>query len=361
MPSDVTTILLTGAGAPGTRGTIYALRKGSESEKRKIRLVGVDMKKGAVGRFWVDAFHVVPPPESEEYAGEMNRICAKESVDVIIPQTTRESAKLSECMSEINSRITVSPSQAMRKANNKFELMRLFESLSLPTPKYFRVRALADLIDRAEELGYPDKAVVVKPPVSHGSRGFRVLRENTSWTIRRFLSEKPSASEITLDELSKILTKDKHVDFPELLVTEFLPGREYSVDAFIGKAAEIALPRLRKEIVNGISFRTTVERRRDIEEYTLKAARALGLRYAFGFQFKLDYSDVPKVLECNPRVQGTMVASVFAGANVIWWAVKEALGERTPRVKDLKVSESDFYRYWGGLALLPDGSLLGEI
>ena len=124
--------------------------------------------------------------------------------------------------------------------------------LGIPCPKYRLVSSLDSLIDHAEEFGYPQKAVVVKPPVSYGSRGFRVLRENTSWSVRRFLSEKPNATEISLDDLSKILSRDRAVDFPELLVTEFLPGNEYTVDAFIGEKAAIAIPRLRKEIVNGI-------------------------------------------------------------------------------------------------------------
>ena len=89
-------------------------------------------------------------------------------------------------------------------------------------------------------------------------------------------------------------------------------------------------------------------------DHTIRAAKDLGLRYAFGFQFKLDYADVPKVLECNPRVQGTMVASVFGGTNVIWLSVKEALG---PPVESLPAEqkESEFYRFWGGIGVSESG------
>ena len=327
---------------------MYALKKNPDNVR--IKLIGTDIKGDVTGKFFTNKFVKVPPPESDEYLDEINKICSEEQIDVIIPQTTRETAVLSEKVSRVNAKITVSPAPAIKRANNKFELLNLFDHLGLPTPKFFLVNALADLIDRTEEMGYPDKAVVVKPPVSHGSRGFRVLRENTSWTIRRFLSEKPNSTEITLDELSKILTKDKHVDFPELLVTEFLPGKEYSVDAFLGDKVGIAIPRLRKEVVNGISFRNSLEYREDITDYSLRAAKALGLRYAFGFQFKLDYSDVPKILECNPRVQGTMVASIFSGVNVIWMAVKEALGESPDKIPPReKLLQSDFYRFWGGI------------
>jgi carbamoyl-phosphate synthase large subunit len=345
LPKNIT-ILLTGVGAPGTRGTLYALRRNSDGIN--IRIVGVDMKEDAVGKYWSDKFYTVPAPESNDYFERINSICSKESVDLILPQTTRETTVFSRSKPSV--KVAVSSISAIETANNKFELMKLCEQIGVPTPKFRLVRALADLIDRAEELGYPDKGVVVKPPVSWGSRGLRILRENTSWSIRRFLSEKPSSAEITLDDLSKILTRDAHVDFPELLVTEFLPGKEYTIDAFSGEHVSVAIPRLRKEVVNGISFRTSLEYREDVTNYSLKIAKALGLRYAFGFQFKLDYSDVPKILECNPRVQGTMVASVFSGVNVIWLAVREALGDQVEKVPD-KLQTSEFYRYWGGLAV----------
>jgi carbamoyl-phosphate synthase large subunit len=80
----------------------------------------------------------------------------------------------------------------------------------------------------------------------------------------------------------------------------------------------------------------------------LKLAKALGLRYAFGFQFKLDQDGTPKILECNPRVQGTMVASVFSGVNVVWMSVREALGYPVRSIPK-KLKSSEFYRYWGGL------------
>ena len=90
--------------------------------------------------------------------------------------------------------------------------------------------------------------------------------------------------------------------------------------------------------------------------YTLEAARAMGLSYALGFQFKLDAAGVPKVLECNPRVQGTMVASVFAGANVIWMGVLETLGY-PPEASRTPLKPAEFLRYWGGIGIV-DGRVM---
>ncbi|MBV9267045.1 MAG: ATP-grasp domain-containing protein, partial [Acidobacteriaceae bacterium] len=197
----------------------------------------------------------------------------------------------------------------------------------------------------------PGKPVVVKPPFSNGMRGVRVLKED-AWNVQRFLSEKPSGLEISFDELLSILRRGD--TWPELLVTEYLPGPEYSVDVFIGERTQVAIPRLRKSIRSGITFESQLEYREDMTQSSIRAAKHIGLRYAVGFQFKLDSEGVPKVLECNPRVQGTMVASVFSGTNVIWLGVKELAGD-VPSGVPTHLKTGHFYRFWGGIGVTGDG------
>jgi carbamoyl-phosphate synthase large subunit len=198
------------------------------------------------------------------------------------------------------------------------------------------------------DLGYPEKIVAVKPPVSNGMRGFRLLTAKR-WDLQRFLTEKPSGIETTLEDL--VLTLSQGAAWPKLLVSEYLPGPEYTVDVFRGKYVQIALPRIRRSIRSGISFDNIFEFRRDLMEASLRIAETVGLDLIFGFQFKLDASGQPKLLECNPRVQGTMVASVFAGANLIWMAVRELLGDPVREIHQ-PLRTAAFLRYWGGLGIV---------
>jgi carbamoyl-phosphate synthase large subunit len=235
-------------------------------------------------------------------------------------------------------------------------VLRVFKLLGLPVPTWRLARTEAELREAADALGYPERPVVVKPPVSNGMRGLRILRE-AAWDPRRFLNEKPSGIEIALDDLLDLLWRGD--EWPALLVTEYLPGPEYSVDAFRGERLEAAMPRRRDAIRSGISFDTTLlPGRTDLVQPTLRAAAHLDLRYAFGFQFKEDADGVPKVLECNPRVQGTMVASVFGGFNAVWLGVREALGE-APDALPAPLHSARFQRYWGGLGL--DGGEVFEL
>jgi carbamoyl-phosphate synthase large subunit len=104
-------------------------------------------------------------------------------------------------------------------------------------------------------------------------------------------------------------------------------------------------------IRSGISFENSIVRRDDLAQFTLAAAAEIGLKLAFGFQFKEDQNGIPKVLECNPRIQGTMVGSVFAGVNPIWLSVKASLGWPI-RPEETKVRDAEFYRYWGGMGVV---------
>ena len=73
------------------------------------------------------------------------------------------------------------------------------------------------------------------------------------------------------------------------------------------------------------------------------------MEFCFGFQFKYDIYGIPKILECNPRVQGTMIFSTFMGANIIYAAVKSCLGEFLPEFSlnwDTKL-----IRYWGAIGI----------
>ena len=343
-------ILVTGAGAPGVAGTLYALR--SHKTTVRLRLVLVDANPRAVGRAWSDAFHQVPHGSAPGYMERMLEVCRAEGVQVILPQTTAEVAFLSAnrgVFEAAGARVVAGSGAAIDAANNKYTLVRTFERLGLPHPMYQLCRNTSDLRAFASKIGYPGAPFVVKPPVSNGMRGYRKVTPSLM-TLEAFLKEKPSGETMPLDELCDVLSSG--AQFPEMLATEYLPGPEYTVDAFLGTRGALALPRLRRSIRSGISFDNVIERRRDMEDCTIEAARALGLTGTFGFQFKLDAQGVPKVLECNPRVQGTMVASLFTGVNLIWLAVRYALGEE-PDIPSPTADSVEFQRYWGGVAFLP--------
>lgn len=350
---DDITVLITGSGAPGIKGTQYSLEKNFDN--RRIKTIGTDIKKEVVGKYLCDIFYQISTPTHKAYLTKLLSICKKENVDVLLPQNTAELLTLAghkKDFENIGTKIAISDKQSIEIANNKYELMKIADRIGVPTPEFYLVDDFDILINHAKELGWPKKPVVVKPPISHGMRGLRIIDESRDLKDM-FYSEKPTGVYMKMDILKNVMGSS----FPQLLVMEHLPKEEYTVDVLTAKKT-IVIPRKRDLIKSGITFNGTVEKNEEIIEYSKKLSREIGLRYAYGFQFKLDKNNIPKLLESNPRVQGTMVLSTFAGANVIYGAVKHALGEEVPEF-DIKWG-TKIMRYWGGIGI-NEGMILGSL
>jgi len=348
-------VIITGAGAPGILGTVYSLK--SNFDNRKINIIGTDIKSEVVGKYICNKFYKIPPPTNkEEYLATLKRICIDEKIDVLIPQNTMELELLSSSknvFSKIGTKIIVSNPDSIINANNKYLLMKKCEQIKVPVGNFKLVNNFNDLRSFATILGWPNKSFVVKPPISNGLRGVRIIDEMYD-PKEAFYAEKPNSLIINMINLQSILGES----FPELIVTEYLPGMEYTVDMFRKDNKSIVIPRTRELIRSGITFIGRTIYHKDIINYSIRLAEELDLKYCFGFQFKLDENNIPKILESNPRVQGTMVLSTFSNVNVIYYSIKELLGEEVifPEVK----WGTRFLRYWGGVSEF-DGKFIGQI
>jgi carbamoyl-phosphate synthase large subunit len=348
----ITNILITGGGAPGIAGTIYALK--NNPDKKRFKIVTADMKDDPVGKYLSDSFYLLPSPESTDYLSVLKKIIEKESISVILPQTTREIefySKNKELLNNSGVKVIVSDHKGIQRANDKYHILLACKEIGIPFPAFFLVKSVNEMKEAIKSLGYPEKKVVVKPRFSNGLRGVRILtKEGLSFT--NYIHEKPDGLEIDLNNFLQIFSNEPASNFPELLVTEYLPGKEYTVDVFRNQQISVVIPRERKSIRSGITFETEIDlSRSDLITYSKLLAEHLNLTYCFGFQFKLDKKGLPKILESNPRVQGTMVASLFAGFNMIYYSVKEILGEEVPNENIKLKDKTVFKRFWGGVGI----------
>jgi carbamoyl-phosphate synthase large subunit len=341
---DRLTVLITGAGAPGIKGTLYSLK--NNPDNRIIRTIGTDIKRDAIGKYLCDAFYQIHIPSSEKYVPDLKSICKKENVDVLLPQNTAELEILAERKNEFKKmgvNVAVSSLTSIQLSNNKCALLNVAKKIDIPTPDFTIVETQADLVRSANHLGWPERPIVIKPPDSNGMRGLRIIDEKKDFK-KLFFSEKPTSLYTTMSDIKAVLGHS----FPQLMVMEYLPKEEYTVD-ILQSNPSVIVPRKRDVMKSGITFHGTAEKNDAIIEYSKKLSEKLQLEYAFGFQFKNDADNIPKLLECNPRIQGTMVLSTFAGANIIYGAVQRALNEPVSS-GDIKWG-TRIMRYWGGIGI----------
>ena len=335
---------MTGGGAPGAAGILHCLRQDAS-----VRVTIADANPQAVGRFLLDNnddFVAIPFANDPGFIKQVKTICEERKIDVLLPLVTRELIPLSNhirAFEEKGTRVLVSPIASLEIANNKSRLYEFLQWRGLPVPEFRIVETVEQFSDAINDLGYPQKTICFKPSVSNGSRGFRIVSEKIN-ELDLLFNHKPSTVYIKLDDAIRILSSGK---FPELLVSEFLPGDEYSVDCLANQGETvIAIPRLRKRMINGISVEGEFVKNEGIINYCTQIIRQLQLHGNIGIQVKQSATGDYLILEINPRVQGTISAALGAGVNLPLLAIRQELGISFSK-KELEVKwGTKFSRYW---------------
>lgn len=317
--------MITAAGNAYMHGIASCFRNNGE---RKVRLIGTDMNVIPAERNYFDETYIVPRADSDKYADALLEICKKEHVDVLIPVMSAEIEQLSENKArfeKIGTVVAVSDPDAIRIANNKIKLFNFMTQNGLPCAKYGIVNTIDTLKEVARDLGHPNNPLCVKIGNSSGSRGFRIIDEKIS-RYDKFMNSKPNSAYVTLDELIDILKEADAI--PELMLMEYLPGEEYSVDALADHGKLVAaVGRICPIVVDSINMKSIVHSDINALEICAQIIERLNLHGNIGFDFKADSEGKYMLMEINPRVAASISTSAAAGVNLPYLCAKLMTGE----------------------------------
>lgn len=335
-------ILLTGCGSPGANGVINCLKKNGE---RKINIIGVDMNEDAYGKALVDKFYKVPSANSEEFIPKILDLCLKEKVTIIIPAVTKELEQFSknkEIFEKNNIKISVMDLDILSIVNNKGKLLNKLQEIGIKTAKYELAKNIQEVEKSIKSLGYPDNSVFIKPTFGNGSRGTRLL-DNSLSKYELFFSQKPNSYLIEYEELLEILSEKKEI--PEMMIMEYLPGTEYSVDILAENGEVLAIAcRKSLKILSSIQMDSIIEKNEKLEEICKEIVRKLKLSGVFSFDVKENEKGESFILEMNPRLPAGIVLTAIAGYNMPYLEIKRLLGEKI-EVGNLKYG-TKMIRHW---------------
>jgi len=103
-----------------------------------------------------------------------------------------------------------------------------------------------------------------------------------------------------------------------LLVAEYLPGPEFTVDCVSDLSGRLMFSnvRIRGHIGRGIALGTKTVQHERIAECVKSAAEELRIEGPWFAQFKLDEHDQPKLTEINARIAGSMTLTRMSGVNI---------------------------------------------
>ncbi len=327
------TVILTSIGGPVAPSYINCLKTVKE---RTINVIGVDSSDENAGRFLVDKFEQVPlTNKPEDYFKAMLEIAKQNNVDAIVPSSETESLVLSknrDYFDKIGTKLICPDYDIIKLSSDKSLFCDVLRENGLPFPEIYSVKTIKEFKTAAQKLGYPKKAIIMKPKFGIGSRGVRILDEQKNRKDILF-NEKPENNVYTImAEIEKILKDD---NFPELVVSEYLPkGIEYSVD-LLTKDGEmlICIPKLRMQKIVGLSLFGIVERNEEVENLCRQMSKIFKFNYNINIQFKYSEDDKIVPFEINPRIAATISLAAAAGANLLYYGVKLGLGEDIPKVE----------------------------
>jgi carbamoyl-phosphate synthase large subunit len=291
----MTKVLVTGAGGPAGVAVIRSLLKRSDAE-----VFAADMDGWASGLYLVagERRRIVPPGRSEGFIDAVAALCAADDIDVLVSTVDAELPPLTGRREELSAVLAAPSAETIECALDKWRLARRCVG-RLPVP---RTRLLdADAV--AEVWDFP---VIVKPRRGAGSRGVRVVDSAESLAG---------------------LGED-----PDLIVQEYLPGEEYSVDVLADADGRVvaAVPRTRTRVDSGVSIAGRTVRDETLEETAAAAAVAIGLTGVANVQLRRAADGTPSLLEINPRFPGALPLTIAAGVDMPSLVLDLALGIPLP-------------------------------
>ena len=247
---------------------------------KEVRLFSAGLS-GTPADFFFASHYNVQPVSHADWQEELKVVVEKEKITHIYPAHDDVIIPLIENQTFLEARIVSSPLESCRIARSKSLTVQRLSGI-VPAPEIFKTTKSV--------VNFP---VFLKPDIGNGSRGVLTARN--------------------LNQLNEALGAN-----PSLIIQEFLPGQEFTIDCFSCRNNGVlyAQGRLRSRITSGIASRSSFVSNPLFYSYAKKIHEAIPFHGAWFFQLKESASGEMKIMEVAPRIGGTSGLSRASGVNL---------------------------------------------
>lgn len=275
-------ILVTGAGGPAGVAVIRSLLRRDD-----LTVFAADMDGWASGIYLVppEQRRLVPPGRADDFVPAIAQMVRDDRLDLVISTVDVELVALAGRRDELAPAVLAAPSEdTLHAALDKYVLAERCASTGR-SPRTL----LAGPEALAAEWEFP---VFAKPRQGAGSRGIRLV------------PDRAALEALPVDE--------------GLIVQEFLPGEEYSVDVLADAAGRVvaAVPRTRARVDSGVAIAGRTVHDEELAQTAAAVASAIGLVGVANVQLRRDRSGRAMLLEVNPRFPGALPLTIAAGVDI---------------------------------------------
>jgi hypothetical protein len=225
----------------------------------------------------------LPFIDSPDFIGILKKIIIEKNIKAIFPAMDSAVCLIKRHESELGCKVICSEILTTEICLSKLRTYDILKSK-------IKVPVVFESLDEVKD--YP---VFLKPDIGYGSRC--VLKANNKQEAKNFISK----------------NRDK-----KILILEYLPGNEFTVDCFTNRHGELLFvgPRERNRISNGISVNTKpVLEKSQFIEIAKRISEVISFRGAWFFQLKEDSKKCLTLLEAAARFGGSSSLYRCKGVN----------------------------------------------
>lgn len=261
------------------------------SKKVNINVYGASSKKDHAVYVYKNFFYA-PNVNDSNFIRDFNKLLDGFQIDFIIPTHDTVALKLSENSEQLISKPVTSCFDTNLICRHKSLIYNLFRESKFGI-KYFSE------ISEIEQ--YP---CFIKPDVGEGGKNSLIIY---------------SESEL-IHNLEKF---SNH----KMLITEYLPGKEFTVDCFTDRFGKLRFvgPRTRERIFGGISVNASTIEDPIFNNIAVEINSKIKFRGYWFYQVKEDHRGQLKIMEVSSRPAGTMALYRQRGINFILLAIYDLL------------------------------------
>tara|TARA_B100000029_G_scaffold18050_2_gene18359 strand:+ start:686 stop:1744 length:1059 start_codon:yes stop_codon:yes gene_type:complete len=308
-------LLITSSGGVWTRNLVYQINK--KSIYGTIKIHATDIKKDLKIKNFVDSFHQVPKSKNVNYIRKIIDIVKKKSIELIIPGSDEEAIQLSiskKKLKKAGANLACVDYKYLKFFKDKLSTYKKLDKVKIRKSLWKKALTANQLKLIVSNFLESKKEVVIKPAYSRGGRDITVIRNNFKNKIisKNFGRERHISREHFFRKEYKKYLKKMPVIVMERL---FEPTYDLDLLAWNGKLIKCVL---RKRIgAQGIKGNIIEKSKKKIQIYAKKLVKTFRLSWLYDCDIMLNKNSEPVMMELNPRVSGSLYASLAAGVPLI--------------------------------------------
>jgi len=277
-----------------------AFRQALASLGLRGKLIAADLSAASPAFHVADAAEIVPRAGCIEYIPGLLDIVKRHNISLVLPMTDLDIRSLARQRAKFDAfgcSVMIGSEESIKLCRDKAAFQKILSAAGLATIKTMSLE---------EFRTNPFYPCFVKPLRGSASVGTGVINNDREL----------KAHVATFGEL--------------LVVQEYAPGQEFTVDVFRSRDETVhcVVPRLRMVIRSGeVEMGITIRDKHVIEDTTTLAGLLGDIWGVFCCQCKRDTDGRPRFFEVNPRFGGGSPLSIAAGANLPRYVLQEILGK----------------------------------